>query len=83
VTAARFVVAFAVAVLALRGVWAALREAVHGAGPEAWLWAAAWAALLAGSFLYAGFVLYGAERNARRLRRRVGLYERFLAGGHR
>lgn len=82
-TAARFVLAFAAAALAMRGVWTALREALRGPELETWLWAAAWAVLLVGSFLYAGFVLYAAERGARRLRRRVGLYERFLAGGHR
>lgn len=82
-TAARFLLAFAVAVLGLRGVWSALRQAAGGAGPEGWLWLSVWAAVVVGSFLYAGFLIYAAERSARRLRRRVALYERLLAGGHR
>ncbi len=80
---ARFLIAFVVAVVALRELWAVLREVVRGPGTGAWPWAMVWGLVLLASFLYAGFVVYTAERKTRRLRRRLALYEWFLAGGHR
>jgi hypothetical protein len=76
-----FVVSFAVAVVALRQIFRAYGEALAAQTPAAWLAALGWTALLLGAFVYAGFLIYAADRAAGKLRRRLGLYERFLHGG--
>jgi hypothetical protein len=76
-----FFVVFAGAVVALREVFRAYGEALAAQTAVAWLAALGWTALLLGGFLYAGFLIYATDREAGKLRRRVGLYERFMSRG--
>jgi hypothetical protein len=76
-----FLGAFVVAMIALRQVFRTYGEALGAPGAGAWLAAAGWTALLVAAFLYAGFLLYAADRAAGKLQRRIGLYERFLRRG--
>lgn len=77
--ALRFWAAFGLAVAGLHGTWGAVRVAWADREPTSWLAAAAWAALLVASGAWAGYLLYAADRKAGRVRRRVAVYERWLA----
>lgn len=73
-----FFLVFAVAIWAISAGWAALRStwaAPSTAGLAATL---GYVAVFAAAFLYLGFWLYAADRAAGRVRRQIGLYERFL-----
>lgn len=73
-----FLLAFAVAVWSLSAGWTAWRAAWALPTTAAMVWTALYAALFLAAFLYLGFWLYAADRAAGRVRRRIGLYERFL-----
>ncbi len=73
-----YFIAFAVAIWSLSAGWAALRQtwfAPEAAGVAATL---LYAGLFASAFLFLGYWSYAADRAAGRVRRRIGLYERFL-----
>ncbi len=75
-----FVVVFLVAMWALAAGWAALRQTWQAPTPAGLGQALLYAAVFAASFLYLGFWVYAWDRAAGRVRRRIGLYERFLRG---
>ncbi|MDR7414831.1 MAG: hypothetical protein QN166_09330 [Armatimonadota bacterium] len=77
--AVRFWMAFGLAVAGLHGTWQAARLAWVQPQPERWLVAAGWLAVLVVSAAWAGYLLYAADRRAGRVRRRVAVYERWLA----
>ncbi len=73
-----YLAAFTVAIWSLSRGWAALRQtwfAPEAAGVAATL---LYAGLFASAFLFLGYWSYAADRAAGRVRRRIGLYERFL-----
>ncbi|MDQ7819395.1 MAG: hypothetical protein QN173_05755 [Armatimonadota bacterium] len=73
-------VAFVAALAALSAGWAAVQAAWAAPTPGALARVAGYALVFAAAFLYLGFWVYAADRAAGRVRRRIGLYERFLAG---
>jgi hypothetical protein len=75
-----FVAAFFGAVVALRESYAAWSSAFQRGAAEDWALAIGLAILMALAFLYAGFLVYEADRRAGKLRRKLRLYERFLRG---
>ncbi len=76
---ARFAASFLAAVLSLHETVRALRGAWLHPAPDRWLLAAGWLVLAAASGLWAGYVVYAADRRSGRVRRRVALYERWMA----
>ncbi len=72
--------AFVAALVSLQAGWAALRAAWAVPTAGALGRVLVYAAVFAAAFLYLGFWVYAADRAAGRVRRRIGLYERFLAG---
>lgn len=75
-----FIVAFFAAVVALRESYAAWSGALQRGAAQDWAMAIGLSIVLIAAFLYAGFLVYEADRRAGKLRRRLGLYERFLRG---
>lgn len=73
-----FLLAFAIAIWSLSAGWAAWRATRALPTTAGMVWTAIYAALFVAAFLYLGFWLYAADRAAGRVRRRIGLYERFL-----
>ncbi|MDQ7849938.1 MAG: hypothetical protein QN152_09080 [Armatimonadota bacterium] len=73
--------AFAAAVYAFSGLWAAFRGALQGrptVSPAPFL---GLVALFLISMAYLAFVVYAADRGAGRVRRRIALFERILDRG--
>ncbi|MER3455607.1 MAG: hypothetical protein C4304_01655 [candidate division GAL15 bacterium] len=75
----RFAASFGVAVLSLHGAWQAFGLAWADPRAERWLVLGVYLAALLASGAWAGYLVYAADRRAGRVRRRVGLYERWLA----
>jgi len=73
-----FLLAFFAAVVALRESYAAWSAAIRRGAPQDWAMAIGLLVVLVTAFLCAGFLVYESDRRAGRLRRRLGLYERFL-----
>jgi hypothetical protein len=73
-----FLAAFLVAMVSLAAGWAALRAAWQTPTVAGWLQTVTYAAVFTVSFLYLGFWLYVWDRAAGRVKRHIGLYERFL-----
>lgn len=76
--AARFAASFVAAVLSLQEGLRALRAAWGEPSLERWLAAVGWGVLLLASGVWAGYVVYTADRRSGRVRRRVALYEWWL-----
>lgn len=74
----RFLLAFAIAIWSLSAGWSALRSTWALPTATGLGWTAFYTLLFLGAFLYLGFWLYAADRAGGRVRRRIGLYERFL-----
>jgi hypothetical protein len=70
--------AFVVALVSLSGGWAALQAAWAAPTAAALGRVVAYTVVFAAAFLYLGFWVYAADRAAGKVRRRIGLYERFL-----
>lgn len=77
--AAQFAASFVAAVLSLHEGLRALRAVWGDPSPERWLAAVGWGVLLLASGAWAGYVVYAADRKSGRVRRRVALYERWMA----
>lgn len=73
-----YLAAFAIAIWALSKGWASLRQTFQSPDPAGVGVTLLYAALFVGAFLYLGYWNYAADRAAGRVRRRIGLYERFL-----
>lgn len=73
-----FLGAFLVAILSLAAGWGAVQFAWQTSSLGAWLYAVGFAVVFAASFLYLGFWIYAWDRAAGRVKRQIGLYERFL-----
>lgn len=75
---AGYLAAFAVAIWSLSAGWASLRRAWQTPDATGILNTLMYAAVFLLAFLYLGYWSYAAERAAGRVRRRIGLYERFM-----
>jgi hypothetical protein len=75
-----FLGAFAVAMVSLAAGWGALQEAWQAPTVAGWLYTLCFLAAFAVSFMYLGFWVYAWDRAAGRVKRQIGLYERFLRG---
>ncbi|MBI2122733.1 MAG: hypothetical protein HYT96_01070 [Armatimonadetes bacterium] len=73
-----YLAAFAIAIWSLSRGWASLRRTWVAPDAAGMIVTLAYAAVFLGAFLYLGFLSYAADRAAGRVRRRIGLYERFL-----
>ncbi|MBI4280156.1 MAG: hypothetical protein HY660_17020 [Armatimonadetes bacterium] len=74
---------FAVAIWALAELWALAGPVWEQRSGGPWPAALGYAALLVGSFLYLGFLLYEADRAAGRVKRPIALYDRWIAAKQR
>jgi len=73
-----FVAAFLVAMVSLSAGWGALRSTWQAPTTAGLVQTLAYAAVFAAAFLYLGFWVYAWDRAAGRVKRTIGLYERFL-----
>ncbi len=73
-----FLAAFLLAMVSLAAGWAVLRAVWQAPTVAGWLQTVGYAAVFAVSFLYLGFWVYAWDRAAGRVKRHIGLYERFL-----
>jgi hypothetical protein len=78
IRAVSFLTAFGVAIWALNAAWIQVRSTWETPTPGAWAAALGYAALFLAALLYLGFQQYAQDRAGGRVRRRIGLYERFL-----
>ena len=69
--------AFAVAVWAVHAGWTQLRVVWDTPTPAGWVAVVGYLLVFLAAFLYLGFWQYAADRAAGRVRRPLGLYERF------
>lgn len=75
---AAFLAAFLVALVSMSAGWAALRDTWQAPTAAGLAQSLAYAAVFVASFLYLGFWVYAWDRAAGRVKRTIGLYERFL-----